>query len=154
MEFVALDLALRLRQAGYTASYEPGSQLSSATSLIGWPAADTLGAEFSRGIHCERIFWRHLPEAGRVGTIVCHPLTICREVLCRPGLPGKLMHLGGRFLALLDFTRLAPEHSVAPAQIKRPEAKAPAGVNRLAGMKGAKLAGSLERQSAGDRRTA
>lgn len=154
LDYVAVDLALRLREAGYLASYEPGSQLSCTWPLVGWPAGNTLGWELSRGINCERIFWRHLPSQGRLARILCHPLTVGREAICRPGMPSKCLHLAGRLIALLDFPRLAPAQQAAAAEVKSPASNAGAETHGLTGMKGAKLAGSLQRNSTGDRRTA
>lgn len=69
-----VDLALRLRQAGYQAVLEPSSQIVLSASTLPSEAA---GKEHSR--HLERLFWRHLAPADRLASVARHALSVLGE---------------------------------------------------------------------------
>ncbi len=92
-----VDLALRLRQSGYTARYEPAS--------IVYHAADNSlhAAGFTAARHAERLFWRHAPMSGWTRSIALHGLVVCGEFRRGFPRPGVLTHLAGRMVGGCDW---------------------------------------------------
>jgi hypothetical protein len=90
------DLALRLRQAGNQARFEPTSIVYDA------PAAATRPS-FVAARQAERIFWRHAPTLGLARSIALHGLVVAGEL--RRGLPhpSALTQLAGRMVGSCDW---------------------------------------------------
>jgi GT2 family glycosyltransferase len=91
------DLALRLRQAGYLARFEPESIVYCADD-----DAPQRG-DFDAARHAERLFWRHAPVSGRTRSIAMHSLVVAGE-FCQ-GFPrlGALTRLAGRLVGGCDW---------------------------------------------------
>ncbi|MCA9246346.1 MAG: glycosyltransferase family 2 protein [Planctomycetales bacterium] len=88
-EAAAVEIALRLRRAGYEAA------LADETVVY---AADALAAsagEFRRSADAERLFWRHLPQQGRMAALLAHPWLVAGKTLLGLPRPAALARLTG-----------------------------------------------------------
>jgi hypothetical protein len=94
--YADVDLALRLQQAGYRASFEP-------KSIIFRRPDEPLPDGFASAVHAERLFWRHAPAAGWNRSILKHGLVVARE-FCRGLTDRKTMaRLAGRLVTSCDW---------------------------------------------------
>jgi GT2 family glycosyltransferase len=109
-EMAAIDLALRVRQAGRRSLLEPECRVAiSDHSLTRAPA-------FSQGWHSERLFWRHLRGGSTVRKLAAHAVSVLLEAACAVARPSNAARLAGRAVGLCDQrqarrTQLAQEHS-------------------------------------------
>ncbi|MBX3411557.1 MAG: glycosyltransferase family 2 protein [Pirellulales bacterium] len=73
------EMAVRLRQAGYTATLEPASRLN-GTAEIARDAERARGL-LRQGFEAERAFWRNLPARGVVRSLTGHVFSVLGETL-------------------------------------------------------------------------
>jgi hypothetical protein len=94
-ELADLDFAMSLRTAGWQNAIEPNCKIA-APAIEATKAAGLVG-----GLHAERFFWRHAPEAGSAGEIMSHiPAVVGSLLRATWKSPAQLL---GRFLALCQF---------------------------------------------------
>jgi GT2 family glycosyltransferase len=97
--FAAIDLALRLRNAGYRAALEANSRVMIAPSLVG--REGSLRQAWQR----ERLFWRHARQHGRLRSLAAHSGQIASEIVrCIPR--ATISEAVGRAIGIFD--RRAP----------------------------------------------
>lgn len=102
--FADVDLAARLRHAGYLSVIEPESRLSHDG-----PLRAAAKAEF-QGRQEERLFWRNAPTFGWGCALRRHPPAVAWRLLGRP-LPWHVaQQLGGRVAALADVRDFRKHH--------------------------------------------
>lgn len=94
-----VDLALRLRQAGHLAVFEPASLVYAPAAEV--PARGALG----RARQAERLFWRHARAGGWTRSLTAHALVVAAQFgRSLPG-PRSVTQLLGRLLACCEFSR-------------------------------------------------
>lgn len=71
-----VDLALRLRQAGHQALFEPGTVIRAAAGGRGFSQVGPLQA----GWRAERLFWRHAIDGGLTSALCSHLLVVAAEL--------------------------------------------------------------------------
>jgi GT2 family glycosyltransferase len=92
-----VDLALRLRQSGYLARFEPASIIYHAADDS--PQAGGFAAARRR----ERLFWRHAPMSGWTRSIALHGLVVGGEFCRALPRPDALTRLAGRMVGGCDW---------------------------------------------------
>jgi hypothetical protein len=92
-----VDLALRLRQAGYLAHFEPGSVIYDA------PADSSPPASFAAAHRAERLFWRHVATNGWTRSLAMHSLVVAGELRRSLVRPSVLTQLAGRIIGCCDW---------------------------------------------------
>lgn len=95
--FVDVDLALRLRQSGYVACFEPASIVYQVAGDSPQPSG------FAAARHAERLFWRHAPMSGWTRSIALHSLVVGGEFCRGFPRPRALTHLAGRMVGGCDW---------------------------------------------------
>lgn len=95
-EMAAVDLGLRMRQAGRRSVLESESRVAIGSSSPGRMRA------FSQGWHSERLFWRHLRGGDAVRNLVAHARMLLSEVVCIVARPVNAMQLAGRVGGVCD----------------------------------------------------
>lgn len=110
-ELADVDLALRLRQAGYEAVLEPASQVVVSAEAL---PCEPHGRERSR--HAEHLYWRHLPPQRRVGSLIQHGLALIGETVLGLTRGRMLEQWRGRFAGVVDAVRERFGRVKLPAQ--------------------------------------
>jgi GT2 family glycosyltransferase len=98
-ELADVDLALRLREAGYRTVCEP-----SALVLQPRDKAIFFGG-FTQARQAERLFWRHLAANGWHRSLGSHSLFVAREMACSLPHPRAATQIAGRLLAACEWGR-------------------------------------------------
>jgi hypothetical protein len=89
-----VDLAWRLRAAGFRTMHEPRSIVYMQPALL----RSSEGA-WERGLHAERLFWRNAPEVGWMKALAAHAVEVTVSVLRRPWNPAWVTELAARAVA-------------------------------------------------------
>lgn len=92
--YAAVDLALKLRHAGYDCVFEPDCRMYADERIA---AAEAVVLET---LQAERLFWRWAPSQGLLRSLPAHALTVCWDVLAAFSRPTMLGRIVGRFLGL------------------------------------------------------
>jgi hypothetical protein len=92
-----VDLALRLREAGYRTACEPSSVV-----LQPRDKAIFFGG-FTQARQTERLFWRHVAANGWRGSLGSHGLLVARELACSLPHPRAATQIAGRLLAACEW---------------------------------------------------
>ncbi len=96
-----VDLACSLRQAGMIAVLEPGSRVMAGRDV------DTAESPFRQALYDERLFWRNLPQPGRLGAIAGHFGLAAWDVLGSFPRPAMALKLAARGLACCQLGHYA-----------------------------------------------
>lgn len=91
-QVTAVDLALRLRQAGFCCALQPQCRTYAAATI---PLA---AGALRRGLAAERLFWRWAPDVGWRRALACHALLLAGVCLRCLVQPAKVIELIGRLL--------------------------------------------------------
>lgn len=100
-----VDLALRLRNAGYDALLAPSSRVQDRGAAV------PCSSEFAAGRALERLYWRHAQRDAR-RNLAAHLLLLAREAATALIRPRNVLRLAGRLAGLLPAS--APR-AAAPA---------------------------------------
>lgn len=95
-DLAAIDLSLRMRQAGRCSLLEPKSQVNISGSLLVRTRA------LRQAWHSERLFWRHLGGGNVVRKLASHAATLLFEVACAVPRPANAVRLAGRVAGICD----------------------------------------------------
>lgn len=90
-ELAALDLCLRLTQAGHKAVLQPNSRVVTDRTLRLPPARQA-----------ERLFWRHAAARGRLGSAAAHAALVMGEFCCAFPRPRALTTAFGRLIGACE----------------------------------------------------
>jgi hypothetical protein len=105
-----VDIALMLKQAGFTAALECKSRVWCS------PEVDPRESAWRSSLHAERLFWRNLPQRGRIGAVVSHAGSVTAEAIRGLTTGRVLAQLAGRTVGLLGaYAR----HRAALAELGR-----------------------------------
>jgi hypothetical protein len=96
-----VDLALSLRQAGMIAVLEPSSRVMAGLD------ADNQESPFHQALHEERLFWRNLPEQGRLRAVAGHFGLAAWDVMRSFPQPAMAIKLAARGLACCQLGHYA-----------------------------------------------
>lgn len=103
-----VDLALVLRQAGFTVAAEPRSRVYATAEV------EPAESAFLQALHDERLFWRNLGGAGRLKTLAAHAALVALELACSLGRPRMLAQIAARTWACGQFgSYLRHRHALA-----------------------------------------
>jgi hypothetical protein len=91
-----VDLALRLKEAGYLAVFEPLSRIHHQPTASASAVLD--GAR-----QAERLFWRHVGARGWAGALASHAALVAAEFASGLGRGGALTRLSGRLLGSCEW---------------------------------------------------
>lgn len=91
-----VDLALRLKEAGYLAVFEPLSRIHHQPTASASAVLD--GAR-----QAERLFWRHVGARGWAGALASHAALVAAEFASGLGRGGALARLSGRLLGSCEW---------------------------------------------------
>lgn len=94
-----VDTALQLQAAGYRAVYDPRSVVYRESARLGETSP------FAAGRQCERLFLRHVPQRGRLRSLVAHLPTLLGGLFGKGAVKEKLARGLGRLTATLELLR-------------------------------------------------
>ncbi|MEX0675980.1 MAG: hypothetical protein WD063_02815 [Pirellulales bacterium] len=98
------DMALVLRQAGFTVAFEPCSCVRASAE------ADPAAAGFRQALCDERLFWRNLTKPGRARALVEHAASVGLELAGSFPRPRMFAQVIGRLAACLEIGSHARHH--------------------------------------------
>jgi hypothetical protein len=116
-EAATVDLALRLRQAGFRVAAEPRSRLHAR------PTAVPNGRALRRGRDREILFWRWSAARGRLGAVLAHGAMLAGQAVAAIARPSLLLELLGRIVGVLELVvgGVKPEPLESPpAPLRKP----------------------------------
>lgn len=131
-EPAAVDVAFRLRQAGFCCALQPQCRTYADPTHL------HVAGALRRGLAAERLFWQWASAAGWPRALVCHALLLASQCLQCLVRPTKVAEVAGRMLAGLEMVaaRHRPQTVVPHAEPiysapARPHFKAGRGETRL-----------------------
>lgn len=95
-ELASLDVALRLKRAGFRCVFDPQCNVFVQPASLPQPSA------FARGYGREKFFWRWAPSSGWKRSLLLHALTLSGACLSCLARPSNVMDVFGRFCASLS----------------------------------------------------
>ncbi len=94
-----IDLAFALKRAGFGVAVEPQSRVYAAAEV------EQNESAFRQALHDERLFWRNLPNAGRMPALAAHAGLVAIELLCSFPRPRLLAQMTARAWACCQIGR-------------------------------------------------
>jgi GT2 family glycosyltransferase len=111
-----VDLAWRLKIAGFRAMHEPQSVIYTQPASL----RASEGA-WQRGVHAERLFWRSAGEVGWSRALISHAGELAASVLKQPWNPAWMIELAARAKAACQFGQhLEHRHRLAKLRAANP----------------------------------
>jgi hypothetical protein len=108
-----IDLGLALLEAGRDCVLEPNCQLSAEPERFAAPRG------FRQGRAAERLYWRWLPDKGRLASVGMHALAVAAEWGLHCVWPAATARLAGRAVGMAQ-TLTAGRSTPAPAEASKP----------------------------------
>ena len=101
-DFADVDIAAMLQTVGYRCVHEPECRLLS-------PKLSSVPWSMTTGRQAERLYWRHLAQAGKLARIT-RPVTALRRAFFQPHVTGGYRSLVGRIGAWAEHARYQKFH--------------------------------------------
>jgi hypothetical protein len=108
-----VDLALALKEAGFSVVLEPRSRIYAVAQV------EPAQSPFSKSLYDERLFWRNLSSPGRAGSILSHAGLVTAELILGFPRPRMLLQLAGRVMACCQPIGLARDRAASAPRAPR-----------------------------------